>query len=183
VSRVGLSPIIVPQGVKVEINGSEVKVEGGKGKLSRSFHPDMSIVLKDDTLTVTRPSDNKTHRSLHGLTRSLLANMVQGVTNGFEKILEISGVGYKVQKIDNGLSLQIGFNRPIEFHLPDGVEAVIEGTNKIKLSGINKEQVGEVAAKIRALRPPDPYKGKGIKYAGEVLHLKPGKAGKAAQKG
>lgn len=184
-SRVGLSPITVPQEVKVEIKGTEVTVEGSKGKLSRSFHPDMTIVLKDGILTVTRPSDNKTHRSLHGLTRSLLANMVQGVTNGFEKMLEINGIGYKVQKIDNGLSLQIGFNRPKEFQLPNGIEAAIEGkgNNMIKLTGIDKEQVGEVAAKIRALRPADPYKGKGIKYAGEVLHLKPGKAGKAAQKG
>jgi large subunit ribosomal protein L6 len=140
-------------------------------------------MLQDSTLTVTRPSDNKTHRSLHGLTRSLLANMVHGVTNGFEKVLEISGVGYRAQKTDQGLSLQIGFNRPIEFNLPNGVEADMEGNNKIKLTGINKEQVGEVAAKIRALRPADPYKGKGIKYSGEVLRLKPGKAGKAAQKG
>jgi len=183
VSRVGLSPITVPQGVKVEINGTEVTVEGSKGKLSRYFHPDMRIVLQDSTLTVIRPSDNKTHRSLHGLTRSLLSNMVQGVTNGFEKVLEISGIGYRAQKTDKGLSFQIGFNRPIEFNLPSGVEAAIEGTNKIKVTGIDKEQVGEVAAKIRALRPADPYKGKGIKYAGEVLHLKPGKAGKAAQKG
>ena len=182
-SRVGFSPITVPQGVKVEINGTEVIVEGNKGKLSRHFHPDMSIMLQDSILTVTRPSDNKTHRSLHGLTRSLLANMVQGVTNGFEKVLEINGVGYRAQKTDKGLSLQIGFNRPIEFNLPNGVEAAIEGTNKIKLTGIDKQQVGEVAAKIRALRPADPYKGKGIKYANEVLRLKPGKAGKAAQKG
>jgi len=183
VSRVGLSPIAVPQGVKIEIKGTQVTVEGSKGKLSRSFHPDMTITLKDATLTVARPSDNRVHRSLHGLTRSLLANMVQGVTSGFEKMLEISGVGYRAQKIDKGLSLQIGFNRPIEFCLPPGVDAVLEGTNKIKVIGIDKEQVGEVAAKIRALRPADPYKGKGIKYAGEVLRLKPGKAGRAAQKG
>jgi len=183
VSRVGLSPITVPQGVKVEIKGTDVTVEGSKGKLFRSFHRDMTITLKDGVLTVARPSDNKAHRSLHGLTRSLLANMVQGVSQGFEKMLEINGVGYRAQKVDKGLSLQVGFNKPIEFNLPPGIDAAVEGTNKIKVLGIDKELVGEVAAEIRALRPADPYKGKGIKYAGERLHLKPGKAGKAAQKG
>jgi len=179
-SRIGLLPIPVPQGVKVNIEGNEVVVEGSKGKLSRSFHPDISITLKDDDLIVARPSNNRVHRALHGLTRSLLANMVEGVTKGFEKTLEIRGVGYRAQKVDNGLMLQIGFSHPVDFSPPSGVDIVVEGNNRIRVIGIDKEVVGETAARIRAIRPPDSYKGKGIKYAGERLRLKPGKAGKAA---
>ena len=182
-SRIGLMPITVPQGVKVNIKDNEVTVEGGKGKLVRSFHPDMSITLKDGSLIVARPSDNRNHRALHGLTRSLLANMVEGVTKGFEKVLELSGVGYRAQKAGNKLSLQIGFSHPVDFSPPVGVEIVVEGTNRIKVTGTDKELVGETAAQIRALRPVDSYKGKGVKYAGERLRLKPGKAGKAALKG
>jgi len=179
-SRIGLLPIPVPQGVKVNIEGNEVVVEGSKGKLSRSFHPDISITLKDDDLIVARPSNNRVHRALHGLTRSLLANMVEGVTKGFEKTLEIRGVGYRAQKVDNGLMLQIGFSHPVDFSPPSGVDIVVEGNNRIRVIGIDKEVVGETAARIRAIRPPDSYKGKGIKYAGERLRLKPGKAGKTA---
>ena len=182
-SRIGLMPIPVPQGVKVNVKGNEVTVEGGKGKLVRLFHPDMSITLKDGSLIVARPSDNRNHRALHGLTRSLLANMVEGVTKGFEKVLELSGVGYRAQKAGNKLSLQIGFSHPVEFTPPAGVEIAVEGNNRIKISGTDKELVGETAAQIRALRPVDSYKGKGVKYAGEKLRLKPGKAGKAALKG
>lgn len=182
-SRIGLMPIPVPQGVKVNIKGNEVTVEGSKGKLVRLFHPDMSIALKDGNLIVSRPSDNRNHRSLHGLTRSLLANMVEGVTKGFEKVLELSGVGYRAQKAGNKLSLQIGFSHPVEFSQPAGVEILVEGTNRIKIISTDKELVGETAAQIRALRPVDSYKGKGVKYAGEKLRLKPGKAGKAALKG
>jgi large subunit ribosomal protein L6 len=183
VSRIGLMPIPVPQGVKVNIKGNEVTVEGAKGKLIRLFHPDMSIALKDGSLIVSRPSDNRNHRALHGLTRTLLNNMVEGVTKGFEKVIELSGVGYRAQKAGNKVSLQIGFSHPVEFTPPAGVEIVVEGTNRIKIIGINKEVVGETAAQIRALRPVDSYKGKGVKYAGEKLRLKPGKAGKAALKG
>lgn len=182
-SRIGLMPISVPQGVKVNIKGNEVTVEGAKGKLVRLFHPDMSITYKDGTLTVARPSDNRNHRALHGLTRSLLANMVDGVTKGFEKVLELSGVGYRAQKAGNKLSLQIGFSHPVDFTPPAGVDIVVEGTNRIKIVGTDKELVGETAAQIRSLRPVDSYKGKGVKYAGEKLRLKPGKAGKAALKG
>jgi len=160
-----------------------VTVEGTKGKLVRLFHPDMSIALKDGSLIVSRPSDNRNHRALHGLTRSLLANMVEGVTKGFEKVLELSGVGYRAQKAGNKLSLQIGFSHPVDFSPPAGVEIVVEGTNRVRIIGIDKELVGETAAQIRAIRPTDSYKGKGIKYAGEKLRLKPGKAGKAALKG
>jgi large subunit ribosomal protein L6 len=176
-------PIPVPQGVKVNIKGSEVTVEGSKGKLMRLFHPDISIALKDGNLIVARPSDNRNHRALHGLTRSLLANMVEGVTKGFEKVLELSGVGYRAQKAGNKISLQIGFSHPVDFTPPAGIEIVVEGTNRVKIIGIDKELVGETAAQIRAIRPVDSYKGKGVKYAGERLRLKPGKAGKAALKG
>ena len=182
-SRIGLMPIPVPQGVKVNIKGNEVTVEGTKGKLVRLFHPDISIALKDGNLMVSRPSDNRNHRALHGLTRSLLANMVEGVTKGYEKVLELSGVGYRAQKAGNKLSLQIGFSHPVDFSPPAGVEIVVEGTNRVRIIGIDKELVGETAAQIRAIRPTDSYKGKGIKYAGEKLRLKPGKAGKAALKG
>jgi large subunit ribosomal protein L6 len=175
-------PIPVPPEVKVSINGNEVSVESKKGKLSRVIHPDMSITLKDGVLVVARPSDNRTHRSLHGLTRSLLANMVNGVTKGCEDVLELSGVGYRAQMAGNKLSLQVGFNRPIEFTLPQGIEIVVEGNNRIRVVGVDKELVGQTAAQIRAIRPCDDYKGKGIKYTGELLRLKPGKAGKAAQK-
>jgi large subunit ribosomal protein L6 len=183
VSRIGLMPIPVPQGVKVHIKGSEVTVEGSKGKLVRLFHPDISIALKDGNLIVARPSDNRNHRALHGLTRSLLANMVEGVTKGFEKVLELSGVGYRAQKAGNKLSLQIGFSHPVDFSPPAGIEIVVDGTNRVRIMGIDKELVGETAAQIRAIRPSDSYKGKGVKYAGERLRLKPGKAGKAALKG
>jgi len=183
VSRVGLMPISVPQGVKVDIKGNEVTVEGTKGKLVRVFHPDISISLKDGTLIVSRPSDNRNHRALHGLTRSLLANMVEGVTKGFEKMLELSGVGYRAQKAGNKVTLQIGFSHPVEYTPPEGIEINVEGTNKLRIVGIDKELVGETAAQIRAIRPVDSYKGKGVKYAGERLRLKPGKAGKAALKG
>jgi large subunit ribosomal protein L6 len=183
VSRIGLMPIPVPQGVKVNIKGNEVTVEGTKGKLVRLFHPDISIALKDGNLIVSRPSDNRNHRALHGLTRSLLANMVEGVTKGFEKVLELRGVGYRAQKVGNKVSLQIGFSHPVEFTPSAGVEIMVDGTNRLRIVGIDKEAVGETAAQIRSLRPVDSYKGKGVKYAGEKLRLKPGKAGKAALKG
>lgn len=182
-SRIGRMPIPVPAGVKVTINGNEVTVEGSKGKLTRTFHPDMSITMEDGKLVVTRPTDNRNHRALHGLTRSLLANMVEGVTKGFEKALELSGVGYRVQKVGDKISLQVGFSHPVDFSPPPGIELAVEGTNRIRVIGIDKELVGRVAAQIRAIRPPDAYKGKGIRYVGEKIKLKPGKAGKAAAKG
>jgi large subunit ribosomal protein L6 len=181
-SRVGLLPIPVPQGVKVSIKGNAVTIEGSKGKLERLFHPDISITLKDGALVVVRPSDNRAHRALHGLTRSLLADMVEGVTKGFEKALELNGVGYRAQKTGNKLSLQVGYSHPVDFSPPLGVDIVVEGTNRIRVIGTDKEIVGETAARIRAIRPADSYKGKGIKYAGERIRLKAGKAGKAALK-
>ena len=175
-SRVGQMPITVPTGVSVTIEQDEVAVNGPKGELRRSFSHDMSITLNNDTLMVSRPSDKREHRSLHGLTRSLLANMVEGVSNGFEKNLEIIGVGYRAQKAGDKLVINIGFSHPVEVAPLPGVTLVVEGANRIKVSGINKEVVGEMAARIRSIRPPDAYKGKGIRYSGEVVHLKAGKA-------
>jgi large subunit ribosomal protein L6 len=178
-SRVGRMPIAVPAGVKVTIKQDRVTVTGPKGELERRFNPEMSITLKDNILTVSRPDDSREHLSLHGLTRSLLANMVQGVSGGFEKTLEIVGVGYRAEKAGDKLLLRVGFSHPVEVTPLPGVSLEVEGNNRIKVSGINKEDVGEMAAEIRAIRPPDAYKGKGVRYAGEVVRLKAGKAGKA----
>jgi large subunit ribosomal protein L6 len=181
-SRIGLLPIAIPRGTEVKIDGSEVVARGSKGELRRRFHPAISIALKDGSLIVTRPSDSKIHRSLHGLTRSLLANMVTGVSEGFEKGLEINGVGYRAQKTGDKLVLQVGYANTVEFSPPPGISIIVEGTNRIRVTGIDKEAVGETAAKIRAVRPPDSYKGKGIKYLDEKLRLKPGKSGKIGKK-
>ena len=175
--------MIIPSGVKVKIEGNQVTVEGSKGKLTRVFHPDIKIAQEDGKLLVTRESDNRLQRSLHGLSRSLLANMVDGVTKGFEKNLELSGVGYRAQKAGNKVTLQVGYSHPVEFDPPAGIDVIIGGTNKLRVTGIDKELVGETAAEIRRIRIPDAYKGKGVKYAGERLRLKPGKAGKTATKG
>ena len=172
-------PIPVPEGVNVAIKQDKVTVTGPKGELERRFNPDMKIVLKDNIITVSRPDDSKEHRSLHGLTRSLLANMVQGVSDGFEKTLEIVGVGYRAEKAEDKLMLRVGFSHQVEVTPLPGISLDVEPGNRIKVSGINKEAVGEMAAEIRAIRPPDTYKGKGIRYAGEVVRLKAGKAGKA----
>jgi large subunit ribosomal protein L6 len=163
----------------VAIKEGGVTVTGPKGELHRRFNPDISISLESDVLTVSRPSDSKLHCSLHGLTRSLLANMVAGVTEGFEKSLEIVGVGYRVEKAGDKLIIRVGYSHLVEVSPLPGVSLDVEGANRIKVSGISKETVGQMAAEIRAIRPPDAYKGKGIRYAGEVVHLKPGKAGKA----
>ena len=175
-SRIGLMPIAIPQGVEVNISEGEVTVTGPKGKLHRCFHPDMSISMNDNTLTVSRPSDNSVHRSLHGLTRSLLASMVEGVTSGFKKELEIVGVGYRAEKQADNLIIRIGFSHLVEVVPLPGVSLDVEGNNRIRVTGIDKEAVGEMAARIRAIRPPDTYKGKGIRYAGEKVRLKAGKA-------
>ncbi len=180
-SRVGRMPITVPQGVAVNIEGSRVTVVGPKGEISRSFSPDMSITLSDGALTVSRPSDNREHRSLHGLTRSLLANMVAGVSIGFEKDLEIVGVGYRVEKVGDNLVFRIGFSHTVEVSPLPGVVLNAEAANRVKISGIDKEVVGQMAAEIKAIRPPDAYKGKGIRYAGEYVRLKPGKSKQAAK--
>jgi len=181
-SRVGLLPIAIPEGTVVEISGSEVVVRGEKGELRRRFHPDMTVTQQDGRLLVSRPSDSRIHRSLHGLTRSLLANMVTGVSAGFERVLEVNGVGYRAQKAGDKLTLQVGYANIVEFVPPPGIDITIEGANRIRVAGIDREVVGETAARIRAVRPPDSYKGKGIKYSEEKLHLKPGKSGKVGKK-
>ena len=182
-SRIGKMPVTVPAGVKIKIDGRVVTVEGSKGKLTREFHPDIAIKQEDGKLLVTRPSDGRQHRALHGLSRSLLNNMIEGVTKGFEKNLELTGVGYRAQKAGNKLTLQVGYSHPVDFEQPKGIEIIVDGVNKIRITGIDKELVGETAAEIRRVRIPDSYKGKGIKYAGERLRLKHGKAGKTATKG
>jgi large subunit ribosomal protein L6 len=178
-SRIGKMPIKVPPGVAVKISGNTVTVAGPKGELSRLFSPDMTITLDKDILKVSRPSDSKQHRSLHGLTRALLANMVSGVTKGFEKSLEISGVGYRAEKAGEKLVLRIGYSHPVEIAPQRGVSLDVEKASIIKVSGIDREAVGQLAAEIRSIRPPDAYKGKGIRYTGEVVRHKAGKAGKA----
>ena len=177
-SRIGRLPITIPSGVTIDMNDGVVTVKGPKGQLTKEFHPDMKIELNEQELTVSRPSDKKEHRSLHGLTRSLINNMVVGITNGFEKKLEINGVGYRAAKQGNKLTLSLGYSHPVEIIDPDGVSTAVEGTNKITVSGIDKEAVGLHAANIRSKRAPEPYKGKGIKYADEVIRRKEGKTGK-----
>jgi large subunit ribosomal protein L6 len=177
-SRIGKMPIPVPSGVTVNISGENVSVKGPRGELSRSLPTEMSIKLEGDTITVERPSESKRHRAFHGLTRSLLANMVEGVSKGFERNLDIVGVGYRAEKSGDNLVMRMGFSHNVEVVPLPGVTLSVEGNNRIKVSGISKEDVGEMAAEIRAIRPPDSYKGKGIRYAGEKVHLKPGKAGK-----
>lgn len=182
-SRIGKTPITVPSGVKVQIgDDNTVTVTGPKGTLTQSFHPDLMLALEDGKLVVDRPSDAKQHRSLHGLTRTLVANMVTGVTQGFTKNLEINGVGYRVAKVGNNLVFQVGYSHPVEFDPPPGISFAVEGTTRLSVSGIDKYTVGQVAAQIRSIRKPEPYKGKGIKYANEVIRRKAGKAGKVGGK-
>jgi large subunit ribosomal protein L6 len=164
--------------VKVKIEGDRVTVSGPKGELSRQFHRDIDIRLDDGQLLVSRPSDRPEHRSLHGLTRSLLANMVTGVTEGFSKMLELHGVGYRVQLQGQKLVLQVGYSQPVEITPPPEISVTVVGTSRVMVEGMSRELVGQVAADIRAVRPPDPYKGKGIRYQGERVRHKAGKAGK-----
>lgn len=177
-SRVGKAPIEIPKGVEVTITGRTVEVKGPKGRLSRQVHPDIIVQTSDGTVVVQRPTDLEHHRALHGLTRALLANMVKGVTEGFKVELEIQGVGYRAVKQGNALALQVGYTHPVEMPPPEGIQFEVPQANRIVVNGIDKELVGQVAARIRAIREPDPYKGKGIRYAGERVKLKPGKAGR-----
>lgn len=178
-SRIGKAPIPVPDGVKIEFDNSTVTVTGPKGTLSQSFHRDINIELNDNVLSVTRPTDSRQHRSLHGLSRALLNNMVVGVSEGFTKTLQIEGVGYRAEMAGNTLVLNVGYSHPIRFEPPESVSfAVDTRTKTITVSGPDKQVVGELAAKIRKTRPPEPYKGKGIRYSDEVVRRKAGKAGK-----
>lgn len=177
-SRVGRMPIPLPPKVSVEIEGSHVKVTGPKGELSRDLPEEMEIHVEEERVLVTRPSDEPRHRAMHGLTRTLLANMVTGVDSGFTKTLELHGVGYRAQKQADSVVLAVGYSHPVEIAPPPGIDIEVEGTNRVHVQGIDKELVGQVAAEVRAVRPPEPYKGKGIRYAGERVRRKAGKAGK-----
>lgn len=181
-SRIGRMPIQVPEGVQVNIKGNEVRVKGPKGELSRVFDPAISVSLDNNVLNVSRSSDGRIHRSLHGLTRSLLANMVEGVSKGFKKELEIVGVGYRAQSAGTKVTIQVGYSHPVEVIPPAGVSVTVTDPQHISVQGIDRELVGDVAAKIREMRPPDHYKGKGVRYAGERVRLKPGKSGKVGAK-
>ena len=181
-SRIGKKPITVPAGVEVKINGSEVTVKGPKGELKNTFNADMAIAMEGNEIIVTRPSDDKEHRSLHGLTRTLIANMVEGVVNGYSKELEVNGVGYRAQKQGKSLVLNLGFSHQVIFDEIPGISIEVPNPNKVIISGTDKQQVGQFAAEVREKRPPEPYKGKGIKYVGEYVRRKEGKAGKGAKK-
>lgn len=178
-SRIGLKPITIPAGVEINIDANNYAVvKGPKGKLEQQLAKDIKIDIQGMEINVSRPSDNKMHRSLHGLTRTLLNNMIVGVTEGYQKVLEIVGVGYRAAKQGNKLVLNLGFSHPVEMEDPQGIETLVEGNNKIIVKGIDKQQVGNYAAVIRDWRSPEPYKGKGIKYSDEVIRRKAGKTGK-----
>jgi large subunit ribosomal protein L6 len=177
-SRVGKKPIEIPTGVTVTLNNSTVTVKGPKGELTRSFSPDMEINVEENLVTITRPSDIKEHRALHGTTRAVIANMVEGVSKGFERKLELIGVGYRAQKQGNKLVLNVGYSHPVEIEAEEGLEIEVPANTKIVIKGTDKERVGALAANIRQVRPPEPYKGKGIRYEGEFVRRKEGKTGK-----
>jgi large subunit ribosomal protein L6 len=176
-SRIGKKPVPVPNGVTVTVNGSNISVKGPKGELSRKLHQDMQVKIENGTVVVDRPSDEDMHRALHGLTRSLIANMVEGVTQGYKKQLEITGVGYKAEVKPFGLQLALGYSHPIEYRPPAGIKLTAPQPTSVVIEGADKEKVGQVAAEIRSLRKPEPYKGKGVKYLGEQIRRKAGKAG------
>ena len=181
-SRIGKKPITIPAGVEVKINGSEVAVKGPKGELKNTFNADMAIAMEGNEIVVTRPSDVKEHRALHGLTRTLIANMVEGVEKGYSKELEVNGVGYRVSVQGKDLVLNIGFSHQVIMPAPEGITVETPNPNKIVISGPDKQAVGQYAAEVREKRPPEPYKGKGIKYADEHIRRKEGKAAKGAKK-
>jgi large subunit ribosomal protein L6 len=181
-SRIGRQAIPVPSGVDITIDGTRVTVKGPRGELSRDLAPELRVVREDGELRVERPRDDKRSRELHGLTRTLVANMVTGVTTGYRKSLEITGVGYRAQKVGNRLQLNLGYSHPIEIDPPEGISFEVENPTRLAVVGIDKELVGHVAARVRATRKPEPYKGKGVRYAGEVIRRKAGKAGKIGGK-
>ena len=181
-SRIGRLPITVPSTVDVTIDGRQLTVKGPKGTLSRELHPDMTVSQEDGTLVVTRPTEQKTHKQLHGLTRTLVNNMVVGVTDGYRKGLEITGVGYRAALNGQKLTLNLGYSHPIEIDPPEGISFEVENPTRLAVVGIDKELVGQIAAKVRSTRKPEPYKGKGVRYAGEKIRRKAGKAGKIGGK-
>ncbi|CQR48508.1 50S ribosomal protein L6 [Paraliobacillus sp. PM-2] len=177
-SRIGLKIIEIPEGVEIKNDNNKITVKGPKGELTRQFHEDMTINIEDNVLTVERPSDHKEHRALHGTTRSLINNMVEGVHKGFEKALEIQGVGYRAQKQGNKVVINAGYSHPVEIDVQDGIEIDVPSNTRVVVKGIDKELVGAIAANIRAIRPPEPYKGKGIRYENEYVRRKEGKTAK-----
>jgi large subunit ribosomal protein L6 len=181
-SRIGRLPIPVPSGVDVTISGRTLTVTGPKGQLTRELHPDMTVKREEENLVVTRPTEQKTHKQLHGLTRTLVNNMVIGVTDGYRKGLEITGVGYRAVKVGEKLQLSLGYSHQIEIDPPKGISFEVENPTRLAVVGIDKELVGQIAARVRATRKPEPYKGKGVRYAGEQIRRKAGKAGKIGGK-
>jgi large subunit ribosomal protein L6 len=176
-SRIGKKPVTLPKGVAVEIQGNTVAVKGPRGELRRTLHSEMQVALADGQVTVARPSDEKRHKALHGLSRTLVQNMVDGVSKGFSKTLEIQGVGYKAEAKPYGVNLIVGFSHPVKYEAPKGVKITVENNTTVKIEGADKEAVGQVAAELRSVRPPEPYKGKGIRYQGEQVRRKAGKTG------
>jgi large subunit ribosomal protein L6 len=177
VSRIGKRPVEIPSGVTVEVKENTVAVKGPKGELRRTLPQEMSVALENGTVAVTRPSDEKRHKALHGLSRTLVANMVEGVSKGFVKVLEIQGVGYKAEAKPYGVNLIVGFSHPVKYEAPKGIKISVENNTTVKIEGADKETVGQVAAELRSVRPPEPYKGKGIRYQGEQVRRKAGKTG------
>ncbi len=175
-SRIGKMPVPIPSGVSVDLEGSHITVKGPRGELSRNLPPEMLVSMADDQVTVTRPSEAKRHKALHGLTRTLVANMVDGVTTGFSKTLEIQGVGYRAEAKPFGITLIVGYSHTVDYKAPEGIKISVD-KNTVKVEGADKEKVGQVAAEIRSVRPPEPYKGKGIRYQGEQVRRKAGKTG------
>jgi large subunit ribosomal protein L6 len=180
-SRIGKRPVPLPKGVTASIDGRTVTVKGPKGEISRTFHPELTVSLDKETVAVQRPSDEPRHKALHGLTRTLVANMVEGVTRGFTKSLEIQGVGYKAEVKPFGVQLVVGYSHPVPYHAPQGIKITVDNNTQVKVEGVDKELVGQVAAELRSVRPPEPYKGKGIRYVGEQVRRKAGKTAQAAK--
>jgi large subunit ribosomal protein L6 len=176
-SRIGRKPVTLPKGVNLDLQGQTVAVKGPRGELRRTLHPEMKLALADGAFTVARPSDDKRHKALHGLTRTLVQNMVDGVSKGFSKTLEIQGIGYKAEAKPYGVNLIVGYSHPVKYEAPKGIKISVENNTTVKIEGADKEAVGQVAAELRAVRPPEPYKGKGIRYLGEHVRRKAGKTG------
>lgn len=180
-SRIGKKPVPLPAGVSASASGHTVTVKGPRGELTRRLHPELAVRVEAGTVLVERPSDSAKHKALHGLSRTLVANMVEGVTKGFSKSLEIQGVGYKAEVKPFGVQLVVGYSHPVPYHAPQGIKISVDGNTQVKVEGVDKELVGQVAAELRSVRPPEPYKGKGIRYVGEQVRRKAGKTAQAAK--